>query len=171
MPNVTEGSFTYTFPTGWVAEKYDQTSFYLNHFQAFAGGSKAVDVLAFGPLNTLWLIEQKDYRAGSNITSAELFQAMADKVIGTLACLVAARSRAQPNGQCQSLASLALGKHKVRCVLHVEQPPSHSKLFPQVIDPKSARQKLRQVLRPVDEHAEIGDKALLNSRSFGWNIA
>lgn len=170
MPNIPEGDFNYCFPTTWTAKKYDETSFYKNHFQSFANGCKAVDVLAFCDQDTLWLIEQKDYRQGSSITSAELFQAMADKVIGTLACLVAARAQAQHAGICHTLATQALTKKKIRCVLHVEQPRSHSRLFPQVIDPANARLKIRQTLRAVDNKAEIGDKTTLNNLGLGWTI-
>lgn len=165
MQSVVEKTFTYVFPNKWKAEKYDEDAFYTKHFQSFAGGAKAVDVLAFGPGTELWLIEQKDYRQGSQIKAAELLEAVAKKMSNTLACLVAARSRAEPGSASAKLAGNALSKHKVRCVLHIEQPIKISRLYPQVIDPKTIRDKLRQTLRAIDPHAEGGDKNTLNNRN------
>ncbi|MCP5277661.1 MAG: hypothetical protein H6935_04780 [Thiobacillus sp.] len=164
MPSVTEKAFTYVFPANWRAEKFDKDAFYLGHFSSFAGGTKAVDVLAFGDDNELWLIEQKDYRQGAQIKAVELLEAVARKMSGTLACLVAARSRAATGSASQILAHDALHKYKVRCALHIEQPQKPSKLHPQVIDPKSIRDKLRQTLGAIDPHSEGGDKSVLNGR-------
>jgi hypothetical protein len=60
-------------------------------------------------------------------------------------------------------------KLKIRFVLHLEQPQKPSKLFPQVVDPKSAKDKMRQKLRAVDPHAIVGDKALLN-KLMAWQV-
>ncbi len=171
MPSIPEGLFTYDFPATWSAEKYDMDSYYRVHFQSFAGGQKAVDVLAFGGGNELWLIEQKDYRAGSQIKAAELFDAIASKMLATMACLVAARSNAAPGTRSQIVASGALLKPKVRCVLHIEQPSTHSKLFPQVVDPKTVRDKLRSALKAVDRRAHAGSQDQLNSLTLGWTIS
>lgn len=169
MPTVTEGAFTYSFPNAWKANKYDETPFYKNHFQNFAGGTKAVDVLAIGNGAELWLIEQKDYRQGAIIKCAELFDHVALKVLHTLACLVSTRSTGAPGTACVMTAANALAKPQIRCALHVEQPQHHSKLFPQVIDPKTAAQKFKQQMKAVDRHPLVGDKSFLNSKA-PWNI-
>lgn len=162
MPNVTEKAFTYQFPSDWRAVKFDKDAFYQEHFKSFAGGTKAVDVLAFGENDELWLIKQKDYRQGAQIGTVELLAAVAKKMSGTLACLVAARSCAAPDSASAKLAHDALHKHKIRCALHIEQREKPSKLYPQVIDPKSIRDKLRQTLRAVDCHSVGGNMATLN---------
>lgn len=169
MPTVTEGAFTYSFPNTWKANKYDETSFYKNHFQNFAGGTKAVDVLAIGDGTELWLIEQKDYRQGATIKCAELFDHVALKVLHTLACLVSTRSTGAHGTACLMTAQNALAKPQIRCALHVEQPKSPSKLFPQVIDPKTAVQKFKQQMKAVDHHALVGDQSFLNSK-VPWQI-
>jgi hypothetical protein len=164
MPSVTEGSFTYSFPKSWDASKYDDTAFYRNHFQHFAGGTKAVDVLAISNGAELWLIEQKDYRLGATIKCADLFGHVALKVLHTLACLVSTRSTGSPGTACFTRATNALAKPNIRCALHVEQPQHHSKLFPQVIDPKTAHQKFKQQMKAVDHHPLVGDKNHLNTK-------
>lgn len=177
MVAIVEGHYTYQFPPGWTATKYDQDTFYIKKFQRVglvedgSKGVKAVDVLAFGDDSELWLIEQKDYTGGgAQIKAGELLTAMAEKVVGTLACLVAARINGQRDSASQLLADQALKKTKIRCVLHVEQPTKLSKLFPQVIDPKTARDKLRRALGAIDSHAEFGNKTTLNTKSFSWSI-
>ena len=58
-----EGNLAFSFPAGWDAIKYDDSAHYRRHFQSFAGGSKAVDFVAFGGTSDeLWLIQVKDYR-------------------------------------------------------------------------------------------------------------
>lgn len=177
MPNIQEGRFTYQFPSDWVASKYDQDSFYIQHFQRVGQiesgdeGAKAVDVLAFGVGPELWLIEQKDYTGGqAQIQASALLRAFSAKVTDTLACLLAARSRAQPDTTSHELAIKALARPLLRCVLHVEQTAKPSRLFPQVIDPKTARDKLRRSLKPIDPRAEFGTAAELNARDLGWSI-
>lgn len=177
MVAIVEGRYTYQFPPGWTATKYDQDRFYIKQFQRIglvdvgSQGMKAVDVLAFGDGSELWLIEQKDYTGGgAQIKAGELLTAMADKVVGTLACLVAARTNGQNGSASQLLADQALKKTKIRCVLHVEQPTKPSKLFPLVIDPKTGRDKLRRALGAIDSHAELGDQTSLNAKSFSWSI-
>jgi hypothetical protein len=54
-----------TVPKGWWVWKYDDSAFHRNQFQSFAGGSKAMDAVAFSADDTLWLIEVKDYRRHS----------------------------------------------------------------------------------------------------------
>jgi hypothetical protein len=177
MPSIPEGHFTYQFPDGWSAHKYDQDGFYIRHFQRVGQiesgdeGAKAVDVLAFGAGQELWLIEQKDYTGGqAQIQATALLRAFSAKVTDTLACLLAARSNAQPGSTSHELATQALTKPTLRCVLHVEQPVKPSKLFPQVIDPKTARDKLRRSIKPIDPRAEFGSAAELNAKALGWSI-
>jgi hypothetical protein len=176
MPGVKEGVFTYRFPPGWTARKFDADAFYKKHFQNHAGGSKGVDVLGFAnadDADTLWLIEQKDYRQGveREVLLEDLFEAVAHKASATLACLVAARSRAQDGSASEMLASAALLKRRVRCILHIEQPAHRSRLFPVVADPKTLRDRFRRAVRAIDVRAEAGDKATLDTRGLPCVIA
>ena len=171
MPDIKECLFTYQFPANWVISKFDELPFYLRHFQNFAGGCAAVDVWAFAPhQDEVWLIEAKDYRAYPRLKSSDIFDEMALKALGTLACMVAARANAS-DGLSEVMATTVLRKPKlkIRFVLHLEQPQKPSKLFPQVVDPKSAKDKMRQKLRAVDPHAIVGDKALLN-KLMAWQV-
>ncbi len=177
MPRIDEGRYAYQFPQGWTAAKYDEDGFYVKKFQKVGlvedgnKGVKAVDVLAFGDGPELWLIEQKDYSGGgAEIKAGELLYAAAGKLVGTLACLAVAHKNCQLGSASQQLAAQALRKTRIRCVLHVEQPAKPSRLFPQVIDPKTARDTFRRAVGPIDSHAEFGNQEQLNAKNWAWVI-
>lgn len=171
MTRLTEGRLVHEFPAGWIAWKCDDAPYYRNHFQAFAGGAKSVDFAAVSPGNDpiLWLIELKDYRAARRTKPSDLFDELAIKVRDTLACLMATAS----NSGCMPAAGHAKAgckASKVRVVLHLEQPAKPSKLFPQVVEPKSAKDKIKQKLRAIDPHPLIGNSVNLSAK-VAWSIS
>jgi hypothetical protein len=166
MPRVVEGSITFDLPVGFVVQKLDDTTFYRKHFQSFAQGSKAVDFLVFDPKTPeLWLLEVKDYRAQGRIKTIDLFDEIAQKVLSSLACLLALRANANVLDE-RNFAQLALKQTRIKVVLHLEQPIKPSKLFPQVVDPANIRVKLRQKVRSIDSKAEFSSIAF--TRNVPW---
>ena len=168
----TEGRLTFSFPPGWDALKYDESTFHKKHFQSFAGGSKAVDFVAFKP-DELWLIEVKDYRARTRTKSPDLFEEIARKVQATLAGLVAVKSESGSSGDTttRDFSKRALRSfRRLRIAVHLEQSGKPSRLFPHVIDPKNAHDKLRKTVHAVDPRAIIGNAAFFNSRNL-WAVA
>ena len=85
-----EGRLKFQFEEASVSWKYDDSSFYRNQFQSFAGGAKGVDFLCHTK-DTVWLIEVKDYRAHERQKSQDLSEEVAEKVRDTLAGLAALR--------------------------------------------------------------------------------
>ena len=171
MPTFQEGSLTFTFDDDWQVVKYDDDTFHKKHFKEFAGGSKAVDFVAFGN-GELWLIEFTDYRRPGSTKPSDLFLEVACKVRATLAGLVAAKSTSHASGdsQTKSIAQAALGRtYRLRIALHLEQPTKPSKLFPQAVDPKTARDKLSQQLRPVVPHPIVGNMTDFNDLGL-WRV-
>ncbi len=64
MLTLQEGVIEYTFPDDWYVTKYDDWAFYRKRFASSCGSNKAVDFLAYNPVErTLWLIELKDYES------------------------------------------------------------------------------------------------------------
>jgi hypothetical protein len=159
VPQIVEGAITFDFPVSFEVQKLDVTTFYKKHFQSFAGGAKAVDIIAFDSSRPeLWLIEVKDYRAHRRIKTMDLFDEIATKVFSSLTCLLAMRANAI--GEEQAFAVQALKQFRLKVVLHLEQPSKPSKFFPQVIDPKAAPDKLKQRLRAIDPQAKVSSIAL-----------
>ena len=142
----------FTFPAGWQVLKYDDSSFHRNQFQTFAGGSKALDAVALAPDRTLWLIEVKDYTKSQRGKAGTVFSEVAAKLRATLAGLAAAQVRANDMRE-KDFARKSMCASSLRVVLHLDQPERSSRLFPHVIDPKTARQQLRREVRAVDPQA------------------
>lgn len=169
MPRLVEGSVTFDFPDGFVVQKLDDTTFYKKHFQSLVQGLKAVDFIAFDPKKSeLWLIEVKDYRAHRRTKKIDLVDEVTQKVLSSLACLLAMRANAAVAEE-QNFAALATKQVRLKVALHLEQPDKDSKLFPQVVDPANIRIKLRQKVRAVDSKAEFSSIAFC--RNVPWTAS
>ncbi len=158
MPTLTELHLSCTFPDGWQATKFDDWHFYQRRFKDCCGGNKAVDFLAHDTGNmTLWLVELKDYRQHRRTKDDKisLWEEVAVKVRHTLAGVFAAA--VDENHPDHTYAVAALKAKKLRVVLHLEQPRTHTKLFPRSYNPANVQQKLKQLLKPIDAHPRVTD--------------
>mgnify|MGYP006284705183 FL=1 len=155
MTSIREGNIVWTFPEGWYAEKYDDWEFYRNQFQKCADGNKAMDILALNSNEgEFWMIEAKDYRRNRrNPSKGPLPIEVAKKTRDTLAGVFAASTRAVSNEK--SFAHRATNAKKIRVVLHLEQAKTPTKLFPLVVDPADAKQKLKKLLKAIDPRVTV----------------
>ena len=112
-----EGLLKFQFEEVSVPWKYDDSSFYRNQFQSFAGGTKGVDFLCHTK-GTLWLIEVKDYRVYERQKSQDLSEEVEERVRDTLAGLVALRVNGNDLDE-RKRATAALKKKRLRVVLHL----------------------------------------------------
>lgn len=159
---------TFTFPAGWVVTKYDDWSFYRNHFMSCCTGNKGVDLLALDPhTRTVWLVEVKDYRRHGRTNPLPIWEEIALKTRDTLAGLVAARFNSNDPDE-RTNADQALLAQKLRIVFHLEQPVRHSNLFPRPFDLADVQQKLRGTLRPLDPHVLAVDQQDLTK--VDWTV-
>ena len=167
MPTVTEGKLRFTFPDGWNVSKYDDWLHYRNQLIKVCDGMKAIDVLALEPKGCCWLLEIKDYREHVRTKAIGLAEELAEKARDTLAGLVAAQFCANDDSE-KNLARQALRSTRLRLVLHLEQPKSHSKLFPRVIDPAIVLQRLKQLVKAIDAHPLVVETATM--RNLPWSV-
>ena len=158
MPQLDVDGLLFTFPDLWTVGKYDDWTFYRTRWEAAWKGATAVDVIAVGPDRTVWLIEVKDYNHPSVEPPSGLADVVARKVFDTLAALLPARVDAEDEDE-RRLATLSTEAKKLRVVLHMEQRPARSRLWPHAIKPADIRQKLKQRLKPVDRYALISEIA------------
>ncbi len=165
--NVAVDSITFDFPAGWDVVKYDDWSFYRNQFGVGRRGIKAVDVLAIDPQSTLWFIEVKDYRRSRRSKASSLADEVARKVHDTLAALLPAKLGANDAAE-QMFARAALSVSRVKVVLHLEQPVRHSKIFPRTINPANVQMELRRLLKAVDAHLRVAERAVMGS--LAWSV-
>lgn len=168
MPiTISEGNLTLQFLNGWKVCKFDDWSFYRNQFQCVCGGAKAVDVVALSPAHCAWLIEIKDYSVHRRTKTIDLAEEVACKVRDTLAALFCAKVNANDSSE-KGFAGEALASESLRVILHLEQPTKHSKLFPRAIDPANVKQRMSQLLHPVDAHPMVLEKAVM--RGVAWTV-
>lgn len=167
MVMVIEGNLTFEFEEGWLAVKYDEWAFYRNQFQKICGGSNGVDILAVSPgRECTYLIEIKDYRVFPRKKAIDLADEVASKVRDTLAGLVAARVNANDHDE-KDFARNSLKTEKLRVVVHLESPNQTKKLFQNtVIEPLDVKQKLKKLLKAVDPHPLVGNRAFINDRGY-----
>lgn len=164
---IQEDRLVFTFPVDAISSKYDAWSHYRNQFNSAFGGTKAVDVV-YAAADTAWLIEVKDYRVNPRTKAIDLADEVAQKVRDTLAGLISARLHAN-DGEEKRVADALLRKRRLRVVLHLETPRSHSRLRPNAIEPDKVLQKLKTLLRAIDPHPCVVDQHSI-APAMNWTV-
>ena len=107
------------------------------------------------------------YRQHGRTKTIDLPDEIAVKVRDTLAALVAAKANANNSNE-KALAEAALSCHRLRVVLHLEQPAKHSKLFPRTINRANVTQRLKQLIKPIDPHPLVLEMNRMNG--VAWTV-
>lgn len=154
---------TFTFPDGWKVDKFDDWNFYRGHFSKQMNGIKAVDLLALDPDGVAYFIEVKDYRHPDTVKPTGLADAIANKVLMSLAALLPAKFHANDPGE-QALASDVLDCTGFKVIAHLEQPQAHRP----VVDRADIRQKLQQRLGAVDRRVKV--TSMSNMGGVAWAV-
>lgn len=165
MSTVSVDSLVFSFPVGWRVSKYDDWSYYRNQFSKIGSGIAAVDLIAIDVNRVVWLIEAKDYRAHKRTKPSCLAGEMRNKVIFTLAGIIAAKFRANDRAECD-MAIRSVKAKKLRVVLHVEQPAISSRLSPRAIKLADVQQKLRSMLKSIDAHPLVVESSSMGPLSW-----
>lgn len=167
MQTIPVDSLTFVFKDNWKVSKIDEWSYYRNQFQKVCGGAKAVDLLVVDQNNCAWLIEAKDYRQHRRTKTIDIAEEVSCKVRDSLAGMFACH--VYSNDAEKGLARAAFNANKFRIVLHLEQPSRHSKMFPRSIDPAQVKQKLKQLIKPIDPHPLVLEMS--NMRNVAWSVS
>lgn len=163
MATIHVDGLTFAFPPGWQASKYDEWAYYRKQFLKLGDRVAAVDVLAVSPQGDTFLIEVKDYRHPETERPTVLADAIANKVLCTLAAMLPARLRANDAAE-QSLSQLVLNCQSLCVVLHVEQSQARRP----AVDLADLKQKLKAKLRAIDPHPRIVSMAKM--QGLLWNV-
>ncbi|MCE4056102.1 hypothetical protein [Pseudomonas sp. Au-Pse12] len=164
MPALNVDGLTFTFPLHWQASKFDEWSFYRNHFVKQRSNIQAVDILALSPSQVAFLIEVKDYRHPLALKPSALPEAIANKVFCTLAALLPARLNGNTPANEQALSQDVLNCRELHVVVHIEQPAAHQ---PKV-DLADIKQELKKLLRAIDPHLKIVSKQ--KPQAMAWTV-
>ena len=157
----------FVFPANWQATKYDEWAFYRKRFSRMWDHIKALDVLAVDPDKTVWLIEVKDYTRQQRTKPSLIADEVAHKVFDTLAAILPAKSNASDQLEQEFAEAISKAK-KMRVILHLEQPAKTSRLRPRAIDPAAVQQQLRKLLKPIDAHARVIEKRVMDD--VAWTV-
>lgn len=157
-------NLTFTFPKGWTAEKFDDWNFYRLHFSKQMDGIKAVDLLAKGPDGVAYFIEVKDYRHPDAERPTALANAIALKVLHTLAALLPAKHHANEPAE-RALAAGVLECTEFKVIAHLELPRAGRR----VVDPADIKQKLKQLLAAVDRRVKV--VSMNDMQGLAWAVA
>jgi hypothetical protein len=163
MSKLTEGKLACDFPPTWHVTKYDDWAFYRKQFLKCCTGNKGMDFLGFNPTDqTLWMIELKDYRRFRRTKDEKipLWDEVAIKARDTLSGLFAAKVEAGHTDH--EFAKRSMTAMKLRVVLHLEQPTTHTKLFPRAYDPADIQQEIKRLVKPIDAHPCVVDLGNMN---------
>lgn len=164
MPVLNIDGLTFTFPVAWQVSKYDDWSFYRNQFVKQKNGIKAVDAVVLGTKKDAYLIEVKDYRHPDTVKPSQLPEAIANKVLHSLAAMLPAKLNATDSGE-RRFAQAILGCVSLCVIAHIEQPRRHRP----VVDLADIKQKLRQILRAVDAHPKV--VSMSDMKGLAWTVA
>jgi hypothetical protein len=99
-------------------------------------------------------IEVKDYRRHRRTKPIDLAAEVAHKIFDTLAAMLPARINGDVTEETR-IAKAMLRARRLRVVFHLEQPATHSKLFPRVVNPANVLMKLKQLIKPIDAHPQV----------------
>ncbi|MGL5193310.1 MAG: hypothetical protein ACRC8Y_06860 [Chroococcales cyanobacterium] len=166
MIDIHVDSLIFSFPDSWEVSKYDEWAFYKNQFRKMWPEIKGVDLIAIHD-GVIWLIEAKDYRQYSRTKKVELTEEVAKKVFCTLAAMLPAKLNASDSSERNFAAQVVRGQ-RLRVVLHLEQPVTHSKLSPRAIDPSKVQLKLRTLIKPIDPHPKVVESTQM--QSLPWTV-
>lgn len=167
MPSIEVDGLTFSFPSGWRVAKYDEWTYYRRYFSRLRNDIKAIDLLAIDTNRTAWLIEAKDYRRSRRTKPTDLVEEVRDKVISSIAGLMAAKFKANIRVE-SDMARRVTKSAQLRVVLHVEQPIRHSKLFPRPIKLADIQQKLKSALKCIDAHPRVVESIRMGTLS--WTV-
>lgn len=164
MTEIKVERLSFSFPEDWDASKYDEWSFYRSQFSRQFDGIGAVDIIALNTEGDVYLIEAKDYRHPDSVKPSELPQAIANKVVMTLAAMLPASLHATDVDE-KNMAKNVLGCKNIRVVAHIEQSRAHKKK----VVPADIQQKLKQLLRAVDKHPKV--VSMTDMKGLQWHVA
>lgn len=153
---------TFNFNDTWTVTKYDDWSYY-RRFRTQRPGIKGIDIIAISPESTAYLIEVKDYRHPDTQKPSQVPEAIADKVIFTLAAMLPARLRANLPEE-RDVSEKVLSCVDLHVVFHMEQPRRHKRR----LDPADVRMKLKQRLKAIDSHVKVVHSQ--NMRDLPWTV-
>jgi len=159
---IIEGKLIFNFDC--EAIKFDESTFYRKHFSRMINGIKAVDILAVNK-EIGYLIEIKDYTDPNtkNLTMKELIETIINKVISTLAAILALKISVNNSIEERKIAHDFSMANKIKVIVHIELPPLRRTLKQSNWDLSDIQIQLGRRLRAIDAHPKVVSKDTLQN--------
>ncbi len=159
MATLHESNVDFTVAAGWLAQRYDATTWYRKHFNA-CEDSAAMDFLVIDEQGTvLWMVEVKDFtQIAPDQQRPSLAKVVAKKARDTLAGILAGATRAGVDEE-RAFFARAARVPLIRVHFHCERPTHGSRLYRSLPDLADLKQTLRRLVRPIDPRVEVADVA------------
>lgn len=177
MSELRVDSINFSFETSVNADKYDDWQ-HVNKDWADRTDKKKMDIVAVEPVpavQTLWMIEVKDFRIITNPPKPSnlsgLPRTVAQKADHTLLGLADAVRNAQVSSE-RLLSSQSQACRTTRIVLHLEpHPPSgpRSALFPSGFS-ASVHQRMKQLVAHIDADPLVLDLSNTPRANVPWSV-
>ncbi len=157
---IQEGNLSFSFKC--EAIKFDDTSYYRDHFIKIQNGIGAVDILAVDN-NVGYLIEIKDYTHPNTkkLELVDLIEAIVNKVISTLSAILPMKNNANNQAE-KDIANSFSNTNEIKVFLHVELSPPTSKIKQSTWNLPNIQMKLKNRLKPIDAHPKVVSKEYPN---------
>jgi hypothetical protein len=159
---ITEGNLSLRFKI--EAIKFDDTSYYRDHFSRIQNDISAVDILAVDN-KTGYLIEIKDYTHPDtgNLKLRDLIETIVKKVLSTLSAILPMKNYASIPTEEKQIVTLFSKTNEIKVFLHLELPPPTSKMEQSTWDFQNLEMKLKKRLKPIDAHPKVVSKKYPNN--------
>jgi len=156
--------FDFTFD----AIKLDDTQYYIKKFQKVQNNLKVIDILAIDNRKN-YFIEIKDYTYPDtkSIKQIELIEAIVKKVICSLSMLYPMSYKAS-NIEEKNIAKLFFDKSNLIVVLHIERPPSSTRLEQSKWDLSELQMKLKHRLKHISNSIKVVSMAKM--QKLPWSV-
>ena len=153
---IQEGNLSFIFQC--LAIKFDDTSYYRDHFIKIQKGTKSVDILAVDN-NIGYLIEIKDYTHPNTkkLEPLDLIEAIVNKVVSTLSAILPMKNNANNQAE-KDIAKLFANTDEIKVFLHIELSPPTSKIKQSTWNLPNIQMKLKNRLKPIDAHPKVVSK-------------
>jgi hypothetical protein len=154
---IIEGKLIFDFDC--EAIKFDDTTFYRQHFSKITNGIKAVDILAVNQ-EIGYLIEIKDYTDPNtkHLTIKELIEIVIHKVISTLAAILPMKISVNHSARERKIARNFSRANEIKVIVHIELPPKRRTLKQSNWDLSNLQIQLGRKLKAIDAHPKVVSK-------------
>ena len=167
---IEEGNLKFDFPNSFIGIKFDDTTYYRNHFIKIQKGIKAIDILAVNNTEN-YMIEVKDYRHPDTVqlNQTQLVEDIIKKFIFSLSAIFP-MSYIITKDEEQEIAKKFLENKILFLIFHIEIPPQRRNLRQSNYNISNLQLELRRKLHAITNKTNIKVVSQDNLKNLPWSL-